>query len=265
MGESLYCQMPHRAVLRLSGNQAQDFLQGLISNDITKASTTQAIYAVLLTPQGRFTFDFFILKNGDDFLLDCEKEKIDALIAKLNVYKLRADITLTKESFDVYFIWDRALCSHFDFCFEDTRAANFGFRGYTTSALASKELDPVSIEVYHAERIKRGVAEAGIELTPERLALECNLDALGALDFHKGCYIGQEVTSRMKRLAEGGRKRLVLVQGQAPLQKGEIKSKTTKIGDIVSVSGNVGLALIRLDRLEGGALEDKKLKIKLLV
>ena len=246
MRQGYYCQLPHRAVLRVRGADATHFLQDSITNDITKASETSAIYAALLTPQGKFLFDFFIIKSADGYLFDCEAQRIDALIERLNFYKLRADVIFEKEALKVYAIWEAKEPIAMDICFADTRDNTIGFRAL--SEVAPPELTRASLEDYHARRIARVIAEAGVELTPERFPLECNLDYLNAIDFHKGCYTGQEVTSRMKRRGKGGRKRLVGV-ARAGLSLGEMRVDKAKVGEVLSVVGDRGLALVRLDRL----------------
>lgn len=241
--------LPHRTCLKISGADAEAFLQGIISNDITKADNGNAIYATLLTPQGKFLFDFFIVRLGDDYIFDCEVEKIDGLVEKLNLYRLNAEVIFEKmPDMNIYFIWGKD-CQNLENYFLDPRKDGFGFRLFSTKQPKSLA---ASIDDYNYYRIKTGIPEAGIELTQQRYPLECNLDLLNAIDFHKGCFIGQETTSRMKRRADGGRKRLILIESEnesiLPL-KGTIKINGNKIGELLSSNKNIGLALLRIDKV----------------
>lgn len=271
MPETLYCQMNHRALLHVSGADALPFLQNLLSNDLTQASEGRLIYALLLTPQGKFAFDCFVAKTAEGFLLDCDREQRQALMDKLQLYKMRAAVALKADERKIYFIFTSSKDTpRPEFCFADPRTYNahpLGWRAIGEAGLEKWTLAP--LKEYHTRRIAEGVPEAGIELTGARFPLECNLDFLHAIDFHKGCYIGQEVTSRMKRLAAGGRKRSFHVETQdgAPLALGTITCGGRTAGELLSTDGTRGLALLRTDKLDAGAalLDGKKIIITTLV
>ncbi len=253
MSNFVFCELADRALLRITGEDHVDFLQNLLTNDIHKARRGEMLYALLLTPQGKFLFDFFISKNGaDGFLVDVQKSQIDELVKKLTLYRLRARVEFVrKDDLKVWFIWNQHNEKKFSEknSFRDPRHADLGWRMISTTT--PQNITPASPENYTSRRIALGIPEAGCELTPERFPLECNLDKLNAIDFNKGCYIGQEVTSRLHHRAEGGRRRLAIVKSDHPLAPPgtSILIETQLVGQLLSAQGNIGLAVIRRDRL----------------
>ncbi len=256
MSDFVFCELADRAVLQISGDDRADFLQNLITNDIHALRAAEMIYALLLTPQGKFLFDFFISEDGNGgFLVDLQKSQLDALVKKLTLYRLRAQVEFVrKENLKVWFIWTPQEGKTFTQknSFRDPRHAALGWR--MISATKPQDIQPAKSEDYHLHRITLGVPEAGHELTAQRFPLECNLDRLHAIDFNKGCYIGQEVTSRLHRRADGGRRRLAIIKkivkshqelavGAAVLVEGR------EVGQLLSAQGDIGLAIIRRDRL----------------
>ncbi|MEM1103411.1 MAG: folate-binding protein [Pseudomonadota bacterium] len=245
-----------RAVLRIEGADARAFLQGLITNDIEKARGDEAVYAALLTPQGKFLFDFFLLEHEGGFLLDTAAERAGDLQKRLTLYKLRADVSIADWS------------SHWrvEALIGDAESAPAEGRSYIDPRLAELErrrfIEGAAAEAsdheerYNAHRLKLGVPVSGFDIKPEKsFPLECNLDALNAVDFSKGCYVGQEVTSRTKRRGVVRKRVLAARRGEggapfeadAPVTLGE-----AEIGRMLSFDGAAGLALIRLDRWRAG-------------
>ena len=255
-----------RAVVRVSGPGAHGFLQGLITNDIDKAKPGGAIHAGLLTPQGKILFDFFVVPAGDGFLLDVAKAKAGELVQRLDFYKLRAQVEIAEDrSFSVAAAWggppkvpDGAIA------YADLRLPALGHRmllpagtslGNLGCALAAED-------EYHAHRIALGVPEGERDYAfGDAFPHEAMFDQLAGVDFNKGCFVGQEVVSRMEHRGTA-RKRIVGVEGEGPLPASgtEITAGGAPIGTLGSVSGSSGLALLRLDRAEAAEASGQSLR-----
>jgi tRNA-modifying protein YgfZ len=248
--------LPSRAVLRVRGPDARKFLQGLITNDIGKADGAAAIHAGLLSPQGKILFDFFVVADGDGLLIDAARDKAGALVQRLNFYRLRAEVEIAEEpALAVAAAWGGSPgLPEGAIAYADPRLAALGIRlllpkGADLAALgceAQPEAD------YHAFRIGQGVPEGGHDYAfGETFPHEALFDQLNGVDFAKGCYVGQEVVSRMEHRGTA-RKRIVPVEGEAALpgSGASVEADGVPIGTLGSVSGASGLALIRLDRAE---------------
>ncbi|MEL7027870.1 MAG: folate-binding protein [Pseudomonadota bacterium] len=246
-----------RGVLRIAGPEAREFLQGLVTNDVAAAAPDRAIYAALLTPQGKFLFDFFIADAGDGaLLLDTDRERLPDLKKRLTLYKLRADVEIEDAS-GHWSVWadveaassapGAAETDGADIVFTDPRHAGLGRRRFKKGeAIADVE----AIARYDAHRLGFGAPIAVADIKPEKsFALESNLDDLNAIDFQKGCYVGQEVTSRTKRRGVVRKRILTLdVEGEAPAPGASVSAGGSEIGEVLSGRGGRALALIRLDR-----------------
>jgi folate-binding protein YgfZ len=239
-----------RGVIRVTGADARKLLQGLITNDMAKLDRQPAIHAGLLTPQGKILFDFFVVRAPDGYLLDVGKA--DELIRRLTLYKLRAAVVL--EDFSpthrVAASWDGPPPEIAGaVVFPDPRLAALGHRIIAcedTAPLAANATD----SQYHAHRIALGVPEGGKDYAfGDTFPHEALFDRLDGVDFDKGCFVGQEVVSRMEHRAIV-RKRVVPVHGAGPLPEPgtPIKAGEAVIGTLGSAAGPVGLALLRLDR-----------------
>ncbi len=244
--------LPQRGVISLSGTDTVPFLQGLVSNDVTRATADQAIYAAQLTPQGRFLHDMFVLAKDDELWLDCAAAHADALIAKLNKYKLRSTVTLH----------DRRN-SH-GVALGDTA----GFLNYADPrhpALPARSIlprvtlpaaDEEYLAGYERQRLKIGVPDGEHDLiVGETLLLEANFDYLNGVDFHKGCYLGQEMTARthFRKLIK---RRLVPVRcrnGACPPAGTPLMSAGQAVGIMRSSLDEMGLALLNLGTIISGA------------
>jgi tRNA-modifying protein YgfZ len=212
-----------RGVIQITGTDATSFLQGLITNDINQASEDNLLYTAMLTPQGKFLFDFFILKTADGYLLDCYKPTIAALIKKLSIYKLRSDITIKNVS-DVYAVYSDSARG-----LPDPRMPEFGRRLIT----GDKPETNAGFAAYEKRRIEAGLPESADFITEDDFPLQCNLEQLNGVNFNKGCYVGQEVTARTKY--KGAIKySFYKVSADTPL------AKDGKI--LRSVHGNIGIA-----------------------
>ncbi|MBP0483380.1 YgfZ/GcvT domain-containing protein [Sagittula salina] len=228
-----------RKVLRVSGPEARPFLQGLVTNDVEKLDHGM-VYAAMLTPQGKLRTDFFLVPDsgpgGEDILIDAPASEADGLLRLLTMYKLRSAVTVTETGLTV----TRGLGMPPEGGFADPRDAAMGWRSY--NGQPDEDVD------WNALRVAAQVPEMGVELTPDTFILEVGFERLNGVDFKKGCYVGQEVTARMKHKTEL-RKGLarVRVEGAAPLGT-EITANGKSVGTLYTQSGGEGLAYLRFDR-----------------
>ena len=268
-----YCVLPKRGVLRLTGHDIRGFLQALITKDLDNLTPMRAVYSALLTPQGKFLFDFFLTQQGDDILLDGQANDLNALTTRLNMYKLRADVNITPEKhweISVVFGGDmgsekepgRAKTFGGGVEFIDPRISDAGARIIAPIGQAKKMLSKLGLGVCDAseyEHFRLGLAlpESGVDLvTGKSLMLESNLDILHGVDFDKGCFVGQELTARTKYRALV-RKRLlpVAVKGPMPKPNEPLMAGEKEIATMMSGQRDRGLALVRLNRLaEAGGI-----------
>jgi len=270
MSIKIHIPLAERGILAISGEPARDFLQGLITNDIQKASPSRAIYAALLTPQGKFLHDFFIVEHKDRFLLDCSAERMPDLIKRLTMYRMRLKLDITDESDK----WDVGAMlpvgemdapgtakTRFDgVSYVDPRHAGLGER--TIRLVDEDDTFPTDIAQqdknradYEAIRIALGIPDSGKDLIADKsMPLESGFDELQGVDFEKGCYVGQEVTARMKH-RNLVKKRLFPVAIDGDVTAGAIvKSDEVDAGEIRSVINGRGIALLRLDLAVKGGL-----------
>ena len=229
--------------MSLQGAETENFLHNLVTSDILGLATGHARYAALLTPQGKILFDFFVLKTAEGYLLDCAASQLEELVKRLMFYRLRAKVIITHRS-DLEVGVSPEQPSGMT-TYVDPRTPLMGWRIITEAGKLSLGSG------YEQARITLGVADSDGDIGSGKLfPHEANLDQLGAVSFSKGCYVGQEVVSRMEHRATA-RSRILPVQfdGTDPARDAEIKSDGKSLGSILSSSGNMALALIRLDRL----------------
>jgi folate-binding protein YgfZ len=248
--------LQRRGVIRVAGVDARKYLQGLITNDVGKAHGDRAIHAGLLSPQGKILFDFFVVAADGSYLLDVAKVKAGELAKRLSFYRLRAEVEIAEEpSLAVWVAWgDRPGQPERAIAFPDPRLPELALRIILPAGASAAELRcaPASAADYDALRIKLGVPEGGLDFAfGEAFPHEALFDQLDGVDFAKGCYVGQEVVSRMEHRGTA-RRRVVPVEGEGPLPSpgSNIEVGNMSIGTIGSVSGASGLALVRLDRAE---------------
>ncbi|KAB2540561.1 aminomethyltransferase [Salipiger aestuarii] len=230
--------MSERKVLRVSGPDAEQFLQGLVTNDVMRVKDGP-VYAAMLTPQGKYRADFFLVADGDDILIDVAQPLSTDLLRALTMYKLRAKVTVAETDLTV----SRGPGAAPDGAFDDPRDPRMGWRAY--DGRPSVETD------WDALRVDALIPESEIELTPDTFILEAGFERLSGVDFKKGCYVGQEVTARMKHKTEL-RKGLatVAVDGTAPIGT-PILSGDRPAGVLYTQSGGRGIAYLRFDRATG--------------
>lgn len=244
------CRLSDRAVISLSGPEARDFLQNLITNDVGKLEPGLGLYAALLSPQGKIGFDFFLVEGEGALLLDVAAAAREALLKKLKLYRLRAKVEITpRDELGVYagLAGDAARRA---VSFVDPRLAALPAR--SIGAVAEMPAGLPGPEAYHDLRLALGVPEAGDFGFEKIFALDGGLDELHAVSFDKGCYVGQELTARMKHRATT-RKRPLLVTAAAELPPSGTQL-AGDIGEIITTYGRRGFASVRLDRL-GAARE----------
>lgn len=226
-----------RKILRIFGADTDSFLQGLITTDI-ETMGAGLLYAALLTPQGKYIADFFLLRDGDGMLLDADDQQAAALVTRLSMYKLRANVTIEETALNLH----RGLGALPQDGHPDPREPALGWRAYRADPQTGDTTDWTALRVVHV------VPAAGVELHSDSYILENEFERLGGVDFRKGCYVGQEVTARMKHKTQL-RKGLVLVDivGTAPLGT-PIQRDGRNIGTLFSQSGGKALAYLRFDR-----------------
>lgn len=231
--------MTDRTLLRLTGADAETFLQGLITNDITKADG-RLVYAALLTPQGKFIADFFVSKTPNGVLIDVATSHASHLAQRLTMYRLRADVQIEESDGIV----SRGTGTRPDGAFDDPRDPNLGWRLYGQTDL-NDTTDWTALRVAHV------IPETGIELTPETYILEAGFERLNGIDFRKGCYVGQEIAARMKHKTEL-KKGLAQVSITQNVAIGtQITAQGKPAGVVYSQSGGLALAHLRFDRATG--------------
>ncbi|KIC35438.1 CAF17-like 4Fe-4S cluster assembly/insertion protein YgfZ [Leisingera sp. ANG-M7] len=232
--------MSDRRILRLTGADAKSFLQGLVTNNVDHLEDG-LVYAALLTPQGKYLADFFLAADGDAVLLDVEASLADGLMKRLNMYRLRADVQVEMTDLQV----KRGTGTAPEGALADPRHADLGWRLYGPEG-GDDGSDWDAIRVAHC------IPETGIELGPDSYILEAGFEALKGVDFRKGCYVGQEVTARMKHKTELRKGfRTVEVEGAAPAGT-EITAGGKPVGTLYTQSGGKGIAYLRFDRAKGG-------------
>ncbi|PWR03887.1 folate-binding protein YgfZ [Meridianimarinicoccus roseus] len=232
-----------RRIFRIAGPDRIQFLQGLVTNDVRRLNEG-AVYAAMLTPQGKLLADFFLVPDGADaILLDVAEPLAAGLFKRLSMYKLRADVTIAQTDLKV----SRGTGDAPDGAFADPRHQALGWRAY--GSMQTGDIAPAD---WDALRVLHMIPETGIELLPDAtFILEAGFERLNGVDFRKGCYVGQEVTARMKHKTEL-RKGLarVAVDGSAPVGTA-ITSEGKPAGTLYTQSGGAGIAYLRFDRAQG--------------
>lgn len=246
-------QLADRGVVQVSGADATKLLDSLITNDMELLASQPAIHAGLLSPQGKILFAFFVVASGDDFLLDVARDQAPALVSRLTMYKLRAAVQLTDLSIHMTAVvaWGGTppAMPRGILAYADPRHADLGTRLLLPAGrlpeLGKTEADS---SAFHAHRIGLGVPnEISDYALGDTFPHEADFDLMGGVSFTKGCYVGQEVVSRMQNKTVV-RKRVVRISGDGLASGSEIKHGVGVIGTVGSVAGNQALAMLRLDR-----------------
>lgn len=240
-----------RAALALAGPDWRAFLQGLVTQDVETLGPGELRFAALLTAQGRLLFDLFLLGRENGCLVDVAAEHRGALQQRLKIYRLRAKVEIAEEESPVLALWggDAAPAGWA----RDPRASALGFRGYGAAAPAGALM--VDEAAYETHRLAAGVPGPADWGHDKSYPIEANFDLLGAIDFRKGCFVGQETTSRMKRRGTiKNRMAPIAVDGPPPPAGARLLAGELRAGEVSSSSEAGAMALLRLDRLNEGPL-----------
>jgi tRNA-modifying protein YgfZ len=254
--------LPDRGVVKVSGEDARNFLNGLVTTDLTKLAAGQGRFGALLTPQGKIIFDFLITEapegHGGGFLIDCPRPLAQPLTDKLGFYKLRAKVAVENlsDNLGVIAAWDGDVAMKPDLAFADPRDAALGWRILAPQELAPKVADLIGADLvdaadYEAHRIANGVPRGGLDfMYNDAFPHETNMDRLHGVDFDKGCYVGQEVVSRMQHRGTARTRTVRVTLDGAPPEAGvAVMAGDRSVGTMGSTAGQSGLALIRTDRV----------------
>jgi tRNA-modifying protein YgfZ len=244
-----------RGIVEVAGPDAASFLQGLVTNDVSKVTTQKSVYAALLAPQGKIIYDFLIVAAPNGFFLDCVRTYAADIAERLKKYKLRAKVTVTDRSNELAVIALSPGGPDFP-AVVDPRLPQLGRRAILPSTQVEPDLASTGYDLrppneYLDRRLALGVPDSATDIPPETLfPLDCNFEELNGVDFTKGCYVGQELTARMKHRATA-RKRLLPVSAEAPLPQAgtPLRLDGADIGELRGTFATRGMALIRLDRL----------------
>ncbi|HTW72662.1 MAG TPA: folate-binding protein [Acetobacteraceae bacterium] len=240
--------LPERAVIEVAGEDRFAFLQGLVSNDVAEATPGRAVWAALLTPQGKYLADFFILADGDRLLLDAERAQAAMLLQRLTRFRLRSKVTLrAADELAVYAAWGDAP-TEAAITAADPRLPEAGWRLLATSPLDcnAQEAD------WDRHRLALGLPDGTRDLEPEKtVLLEAGFDELHGVSWDKGCYMGQELTARTKYRGLVKRRLVpVTVDGPLPAPGTPVHRDGAEMGTMRSGRDGLGLALLRLQALD---------------
>ena len=275
MVNQFFTRLEDRALLVLGGEDTRAFLQGLVSINIEHLSADRALHGAFLTSQGKYLYDFFAIQIEPEIYLDCEASRIDEFSKRLGIYKLRSKVEIgVVRKFQVLALYgDSALktlglsqvvgsAKKFEngIIYTDPRLALAGARCVVPrnriSSLTKLGFLEVGPSDYHRHRILLGLPDSSRDIEVEKATLlESGFEELNGVDFNKGCFMGQELTARTKYRGLI-KKRLmpVFIDGKAPLPGTAIIQNEKNVGELRSISGDIGMALIRLEALENDAL-----------
>ena len=244
---TMFARLESRALVHVAGPEWRSFLQGLITQDVDTLQPGEARFGALLTPQGRLLFDLFLYGEGDGVLIDVAADRRDDFLARLKMYRLRAKVDLALDERLVTALWNTSSAPAG--WMEDPRTPQLGFRGVGLSA-------PEGIAdeaAYEAHRLAIGVPGPGDFGQDATYAIEADFDLLNGIDFQKGCFVGQETTSRMKRRGQIKTRMLpIAVEGETPAPGAEVLMGELRAGVVGSGLKGTVIATLRLDRIAGG-------------
>lgn len=232
-----------RACLKVSGAEARPWLHNLLTQDVETISEGELRFGALLSPPGRLLFDLFLLGEPDGVLLDVEAERRETLVQRLSMYRLRAQVTVQPDDRPVFVSWPEAAPGFAP----DPRLAGLGGRRYGVAEATATEAE------WQAHRLTLGAPDPAGDAGYDRTyPIEANFDLLNGIDFAKGCFVGQETTSRMKRRGTIKNRMLPLVfDGPPPSPGTEVLNGDLRAGEVLTGMDGRAMALMRLDRLEG--------------
>lgn len=257
MIDGYIAELPRRGVVSVSGPDAEKFLDGLVTNDVAALARGSAGYGALLSPQGKILFDFIVFRDGERFLFDLPKPAVPDFVRRLGFYKLRANVEIQdlSQSHRVAAAWGSPRPPPITGTLAvDPRLKSLGFRMIigADQALPVSGYASANEADYDAHRISAGIPEGEVDFAyGQSFPHDIDMDQLGGVAFDKGCYIGQEVVSRMEHRGTA-RRRMVQILSASPVPPtgAEITADDTPVGVIASSSEHTGLAMVRLDRVK---------------
>ena len=249
-----FAELASRALIKVWGAEWGGFLQGLLTQDVESLAPGEARFAALLTPQGKLLFDLFVIGRDDGCLIDVAAERRQALIQRLTIYRLRAKVDIAADEGVVSAVWPASGGEPAPDWAADPRLSALGLRGYGASPPPGAER--AGEAAYEAHRLALGVPDPACDAPSETTyPIEADFDLLGGIDFKKGCFVGQETTSRMKRRGTIKSRMLPIVfDGPPPAPGEELLAGTLRAGEALSGAPGRAMALLRLDRIEGADL-----------
>ena len=244
-------RLDSRALVRVAGPDARPFLHNLLTQDVETLAAGELRFGALLSPPGRLLFDLFLWGEEGAVVLDVTADRREALMQRLTMYRLRADVTVEARAEPVFAAWAPAFAGVSGRPVEgfvaDPRGAGLGGRRYGAAAANADEA------TYHAHRLSLGVPDPAADAPMDTTyPIEANFDLLNGIDFHKGCFVGQETTSRMwRRGAIRNRMLPIIFDGPAPAFGAEVLNGELRAGEVRSGRDGAAMALLRLDRIDG--------------
>ena len=247
----MFAPLTSRAVIAVSGPDWRDYLQGLVTQDVETLAPGEIRFGALLTPQGRLLFDLFLVGRDDGCLIDCAAEHRPALVQRLRMYRLRAKVEIADSDAAVWALWGAEAAPSKDWL-RDPRSPGLGFRSYGVAPADGSTADEAAYEGHRLGAGQPGPADWGHD---KGYPIEANFDLLGGIDFKKGCFVGQETTSRMKRRGTvKSRMAPIAFDGPPPAFGAALRAGALRAGEVLTGVDGVAMALLRLDRLAEGAL-----------
>jgi len=236
-----------RSVVAITGEDRVPFLQGLVSNDVADAAPGRAVWAALLTPQGKWLADFFIFSDGERLLLDCERAQSPMLRQRLSRYRLRSRVVLAETELQVFVAWNGAPAVD-GIVARDPRLAEAGWRMLSAEQIAVNATE----EEWDLHRVALGLPDGSRDMESEKsILLEAGFDELNGVSWTKGCYMGQELTARTKYRGLVKRRLVpVRIEGVVPAPGTPILRDGREVGTMRSTVGQRGMAVVRLEALE---------------
>jgi folate-binding protein YgfZ len=265
--------LPDRGVVKVAGDGARNFLHGLVTVDMLELAPGASRFGALLTPQGKIISDFIVTEapeqSGGGFFLDVPRPLASTLVGKLNLYKLRAKVIVEdlSETLGVLAVWDGTGKTTYGLVYDDPRLPTLGQRVMLPPHLAAKAAADLGAQLaaradYEAHRIALGVPEGGRDFGySDAFPHESNMDQLSGIDFNKGCYVGQEVVSRMQHRGTARTRTVPLAyEGVAPAAGAAVTAGDRQVGTMGSAAAGHGLALLRLDRVADALSQGETLR-----
>jgi folate-binding protein YgfZ len=240
------CHLPNRTIIEIQGSDREAFLQGIITQDIKLLDRQSIICSLMLSPQGKFQFDFFIIRAGDSWLIDIDATRAHAFVQRLQLFKLRSDVNISVNT-----DWQIGVSSaqaEVENCFFDPRLNELGYRFYDKKIVSEMPSD-----AYENMRISLGIPDGAHDMVVDKsIPLEWGMDELSAIAWTKGCYMGQELTARSRYVGQI-RKRAFPISFSVPdecIVGDKLVANGQGVGELRATNGSVGIALLKLEALQ---------------